>query len=63
MTAMQLDGIFLDLYGTLTAGDRAAVHAVCGRIVADAGLTIPAHELSVMWGERFLNSLDVCGGD
>lgn len=63
MAAMQLDGIFLDMYGTLTAGDRAAVEAVCQRIVTDAGLAITAHELSVSWGERFLNSLNHCCGD
>jgi 2-haloacid dehalogenase/putative hydrolase of the HAD superfamily len=63
MTALQLDGIFLDLYGTLTAGDRAAVETVCNRIVTDADLAFSGHELSVMWGERFLNSLDECSGD
>jgi HAD superfamily hydrolase (TIGR01509 family) len=57
-----LDGIFLDMYGTLTSGDRAAVENVCLRIVAASGLTITASELSVMWGERFLNSLDFCNG-
>lgn len=58
-----IDGIFLDMYGTLTAGDRAAVETVCGRVVADVGLSISATELSVMWGERFLNSLDFCNGN
>jgi len=57
-----IDGIFLDMYGTLTAGDRDAVESVCGRVVAEAGLGISAHELSVMWGERFLNSLDFRNG-
>ncbi|MCB9855566.1 MAG: HAD family hydrolase [Phycisphaerales bacterium] len=58
-----IDGVFLDMYGTLTSGDRAAVERVCGRVVADAGLSISAGELSVMWGERFLNSLDFCNGE
>ena len=57
-----VDGVFLDMYGTLTSGDRAAVESVCGRIVSEAGLSISATELSVMWGERFLNSLDFCNG-
>lgn len=58
-----IDGVFLDMYGTLTAGDRAAVEGVCERIVADAAVSISAQELSVMWGERFLNSLDFCNGN
>ncbi len=63
MTETQLDGIFLDLYGTLTSGDRDAVESVCERIVQDAGLTMSAHALSVRWGERFLNSLHHCCDD
>lgn len=59
---MELDGIFLDFYGTLTGGDRQAVESVCERIVSDASLSISAYELSVTWGERFLNSLDFAGG-
>jgi len=59
---MELDGIFLDLYGTLTAGDRQAVETVCADIVRDHGLSISAYELSVTWGERFFNALDVCSG-
>ena len=59
----ELDGIFLDMYGTLTAGDRAAVEGVCDDIVRDTGLSISAYELSVTWGERFFNALDFCNGD
>jgi 2-haloacid dehalogenase/putative hydrolase of the HAD superfamily len=60
---MELDGIFLDLYGTLTAGDRAAVEAACAEIVRDTRVPISAYELSVTWGERFFNALDFCNGD
>lgn len=59
---MDLDGIFLDLYGTLTAGDRQAVESVCEDIVREHALTISAYELSINWGERFFNSLDNCSG-
>ena len=57
------DGVFLDLYGTLTAGDRQAVEAVCAEIVRDHGLSLSAYELSVTWGERFFHLLDFCNGD
>lgn len=59
---MELDGIFLDFYGTLTGGDRQAVEGVCQNIVRDANLQISAHELSITWGDRFLNSLDFASG-
>lgn len=60
---MELDGIFLDMYGTLTTGDRDAVEAVCTDIVRDTGVTISAHELSITWGERFFHYLDFCNGE
>ena len=60
---MELDGVFLDLYGTLTSGDRQAVEATCGRIVADSGVALTARELSIIWGERFLNALEACNGE
>ena len=60
---MELDGVFLDLYGTLTAGDRDAVEAVCADVVRDTGVSISAHELSITWGERFFHFLDFCNGD
>lgn len=60
---MELDGIFLDMYGTLTSGDRDAVESVCVDIVRDTGVAMSAHELSITWGERFFNYLDFCNGD
>ncbi len=60
---MELDGIFLDFYGTLTSGDRAAVETVCERIVRESGVPISAYELSVTWGERFFHALDFASGD
>lgn len=55
---MKLDGLFVDLYGTLTTGDRDAVEAVCQRVITDTGLSLTARELSVIWGERFFQALD-----
>lgn len=59
---MQLDGIFIDMYGTLTTGDRAAVEATCHAIIADAGVCISARELSITWGERFFHAMDFHNG-
>ena len=60
---MELDGLFLDMYGTLTTGDRAAVEATCAAIVADTGLPMSAQELSIVWGERFFAAMDISNDD
>ena len=60
---MELDGIFLDMYGTITTGDREAVEAVCVDVVRDTGAAISPHELAITWGNQFFGSLDLCNGD
>lgn len=60
---MQLDGVFLDMYGTLTTGDRAAVETVCADIVAQTGLQLSAGQLAIIWGERFFTAMDLANGD
>jgi 2-haloacid dehalogenase len=59
---MELDGLFLDMYGTLTSGDRAAVEHTCAAIVRDTGLPLTAGELSIAWGERFFAAMDDAHG-
>jgi 2-haloacid dehalogenase/putative hydrolase of the HAD superfamily len=61
--ALQLDGLFLDFYGTVTTGDRAAVEQVCKRLVEDHELALSPQELAVTWGERFFHAMDFCNGD
>jgi 2-haloacid dehalogenase len=60
---MNLDGLFIDMYGTLTTGDKAAVEAVCRNVVRDTGAILSAPELAILWGERFLAELEACNGD
>jgi 2-haloacid dehalogenase/putative hydrolase of the HAD superfamily len=60
---MELDGVFIDMYGTLTTGDRAAVEAVCAQIVAHARLPLSAYELSITWGERFFAAMEQANGE
>jgi 2-haloacid dehalogenase len=60
---MKLDGVFLDMYGTLTTGDRAAVEATCQEIIRDTGLALSARELGITWGERFFAAMDHANGD
>ncbi len=59
---MELDGVFMDMYGTITTGDRAAVETVCAIIIADTGLKLSPGELSIAWGERFFGAMD-CHND
>jgi len=47
------DGLFIDFYGTIAAGDREAVEATCLRIVEACGLPIAPPDFAVTWGERY----------
>ncbi|MEW6249047.1 MAG: HAD-IA family hydrolase [Planctomycetota bacterium] len=47
---MPLDGLFIDMYGTLTTGDKAAVEAVCTQLVGDTGVRRPAAHLPAING-------------
>ncbi len=60
---MALDGVFLDMYGTLTTGDRAAVEATCAQIIQATGLSLTARELSIAWGERFFAAMGGSNGE
>jgi 2-haloalkanoic acid dehalogenase type II len=53
MAAARFDAVFLDFYGTISAGDREAVTAACRRLVSAFNLRQTAEELAVAWGERF----------
>lgn len=59
---MPLQGLFLDMYGTLTGGDRAAVESVCAQIIADHGVPMTAHALAVEWGNRFFAAIETANG-
>jgi 2-haloacid dehalogenase/putative hydrolase of the HAD superfamily len=43
-------GLFLDLYGTLTAGDRDAIGEACAAAVRDEDLPVEPGELALLWG-------------
>ncbi len=54
------DALFIDFYGTITAGDRDAVALACREIVAGCGLAIDAEVLAIKWGEQFFAMIDQC---
>jgi len=53
MPGRPFDGLLIDFYGTIAAGDREAVEATCLCIVEDCGLPIAAPDFAVIWGERY----------
>lgn len=59
MSRRKYDAVFIDYYGTLADGDRVAVETTCARIVEDHRLPVTAAELSVIWGKRFYNEIEV----
>jgi HAD superfamily hydrolase (TIGR01549 family) len=57
-----LQGIFLDFYGTLASGDRAAVVGICGQVIVDHSLPLTAEELALAWGQRYFAAIEAgCG--
>ena len=57
------DTLFVDFYGTLVTGDRAAVEATCRSVVEDFALPMTAPELALTWGKRFFEAIDTCNHD
>lgn len=56
--AGKFDAIFIDFYGTICAGDWAAVADACARIVESLNLPLTPDQLARRWGERFFAVID-----
>jgi 2-haloacid dehalogenase/putative hydrolase of the HAD superfamily len=54
----QLEGLFLDVYGTIAAGDRAAVESVCAAVVEDTHIPLTPAQLAIAWGELFFAAIE-----
>ncbi len=63
MLADRFDGVLIDFYGTISAGDRAAVEATCTRIVEVCGLSVTPQEFAIRWGERFFSTIAASNHD
>lgn len=61
--ASRFDAVFLDFYGTLSAGDRAAVMSACANVVEAFGLEVTPDQFARTWGERFFRVIDQSNGD
>lgn len=51
------DAVLIDFYGTISAGDRAAVDAACTRIVEACDIPLSPAEFAVAWGQRFFDTI------
>ncbi len=58
MTGRRFDAVFIDFYGTIAAGDRAAVEEACLRIVRELDVPMTAEDFAVRWGERFFATIE-----
>ena len=58
MADNRYDVLFIDFYGTVTAGDRHAVEQTCRLVVDELALDMPPEELAIVWGRRFFGALD-----
>jgi 2-haloacid dehalogenase/putative hydrolase of the HAD superfamily len=63
MTKRAFDAVFIDFYGTIAAGDRAAVEFACQRIVAAFALPLTPCQLAVRWGEIFFATIEHANHD
>jgi len=58
MADHRFDALMIDFYGTVAAGDRAAVEATCRTIVETLELPLSAAEFAIIWGRRFFETID-----
>jgi 2-haloacid dehalogenase/putative hydrolase of the HAD superfamily len=63
MPEHRFDALLIDFYGTIAAGDHAAVESACLAIVEACGLPLSAAELAIVWGERFFATIDASNHD
>jgi 2-haloacid dehalogenase/putative hydrolase of the HAD superfamily len=60
--AGELEGVFLDFYGTVAGGDRLAVETICDAVITDHGLSLRACDLAMQWGHRYFAAIESCDG-
>lgn len=58
MSARRYQALFIDFYGTITAGDRQAVEDACRSVVENLALPLSACELAMSWGRRFFARIE-----
>lgn len=60
MARPTFDGVLIDFYGTISAGDREAVEMACRTVVEACGVPASPGEFAVVWGECFFATIGQC---
>jgi 2-haloacid dehalogenase/putative hydrolase of the HAD superfamily len=55
--------VLIDFYGTISAGDRAAVERTCDRVVEAYELPVTPQTLAIRWGEAFFELIETSNRD
>jgi len=58
----QLQGLFLDFYGTVVGGDRQAVESACQAVIDAHALPVTAQELALLWGQAYFRAIESPNG-
>ncbi len=54
----ELQGLFLDFYGTVVGGDRQAVESACQAVIDTHALPMAAEELALRWGRAYFQAIE-----
>jgi len=57
------EGVFVDFYGTLAAGDGLIVESICRQVVEENRLPVSPAELAGLWGDRYFAAIEHMNGD
>lgn len=60
MADTKYKAVFMDFYGTLSAGDADSIDDVCAQVIDDFGLDYAPAEFSVLWGQIFFKHMNAC---
>jgi HAD superfamily hydrolase (TIGR01549 family) len=58
----ELQGLFLDFYGTVVGGDRQAVESACQAVIDAHALPMGADELALSWGRAYFRAIESPNG-
>ncbi len=62
MSTRAFDVLFIDFYGTLAAGDAAAIDGTCQAAITELGLPLTVRELAQRWGGALFAALESSNG-
>lgn len=55
-------GLFVDFYGTVVAGDRACIEAICQKVIDRTRLGMTAGAFAALWAGHFFDMIETANG-